>query len=73
MKAFVNGVLKRIFEPKSDKVVECWRKMRNENLKKFYSSPNAIRVDQVEENEMGTTCSTQGLKGMYVCMCKGWA
>jgi hypothetical protein len=36
-------VLRRIFGPKGDEVVEGWRKLHNEELRNFYSSPNKIR------------------------------
>jgi hypothetical protein len=40
---FENRVL-RIFEPKRDEVTGGWRKLHNEKLHNFYSSPNIIRV-----------------------------
>jgi hypothetical protein len=39
-----NSVLRRIFGPKRDEIIGGWRKLRNENLHKFYSSPNIIRM-----------------------------
>jgi hypothetical protein len=41
---FENRVLKRIFGPKRDKVTGGWRKLHEEVLNDFYSSPNIIRV-----------------------------
>jgi hypothetical protein len=41
---FENKVLRRIFGPKRDKVTRVWRKLRNEELKDLYSSPNIVRV-----------------------------
>jgi hypothetical protein len=35
---FENRVLRRIFGPKRDEVMEEWRKMHNEELHNFYSS-----------------------------------
>jgi polynucleotide 5'-kinase involved in rRNA processing len=43
LRVFENRVLMRKFEPKRDEVVGEWRKLRNEKLNDFYSSPN-IRV-----------------------------
>ena len=37
---FENGVLRRIFRPKRDKVTRKWRKLHNEELNDLYSSPN---------------------------------
>jgi hypothetical protein len=37
-------VLRRIFGPKRDEVTGEWRRLRNEELKDLYSSPNIIRV-----------------------------
>jgi hypothetical protein len=34
----------RIFGPKRDEVTGGWRKLHNEELHDFYSSPNIIRV-----------------------------
>jgi hypothetical protein len=39
-----NRVLRRIFEPNWDKVTRKWRKLHNEDLNDFYSSPNIVRV-----------------------------
>ena len=37
-------MLRRIFGPKRDEVTGEWRKLRNEELKVLYSSPNIVRV-----------------------------
>jgi hypothetical protein len=44
LRVFKNGVLGRIFEPETDKVRGGWRKLHNEELHYFYSSPNIIRM-----------------------------
>jgi len=36
-------VLRRIFEPKREEVMGCWRRLHNEELHNLYASPN-IRV-----------------------------
>jgi hypothetical protein len=41
---FENRVLRRIFGPKRDEVTGDWRKLHNEELHNFYSSPNIIRM-----------------------------
>jgi hypothetical protein len=37
-------VLRRIFGPKRDEVTGGWRKLHNEELHYFYSSPSIIRM-----------------------------
>jgi hypothetical protein len=44
LKVFENRVLRRIFGPKRDEVTGEWRKLHNEELRDFYSSPNIIRI-----------------------------
>ena len=39
-----NGVLRRIFGPKRDKLTGEWRKLHNEELNDLYCSPNIVRV-----------------------------
>jgi hypothetical protein len=39
-----NRVLRRIFGPKRDDVAGDWRKLHNDELHNFYSSPNIIRM-----------------------------
>jgi hypothetical protein len=41
---FENRVLRRIFEPKRDRVTGGWRKLHNEELHNLYSSPSIIRI-----------------------------
>jgi hypothetical protein len=44
LRVFENRVLRRIFGPKRDEVTEDWRKLYNEELHKFYSLSNIIRI-----------------------------
>jgi hypothetical protein len=46
---FENRVLRRIFGPKRDKGTGGRRKLHNEELHSFYSSPNIIRMINQEE------------------------
>jgi len=39
-----NKVLRKIFVPKSEKVIGNWRKLHNEVLNNLYASPNIIRM-----------------------------
>jgi hypothetical protein len=41
---FEKKVLRRIFRPKREEVRAGWRKLHNEELHNFYSSPNIIRM-----------------------------
>jgi hypothetical protein len=41
---FENRVLRRVFGPKRDEITREWRKLRNEELRDLYSSPNIIRI-----------------------------
>jgi hypothetical protein len=44
LRMFENKVLRRIFGPKRDEVTGEWRKLHNEELRDFYSSPGIIRI-----------------------------
>jgi hypothetical protein len=44
LRVFENRVLRRIFGPKMDEVTGGWRKLHNEELHGFYSSPSIVRV-----------------------------
>jgi hypothetical protein len=44
LRAFENGVLRRIFGPKRDEETGGWRKLHNEELHNSYSSPSIIRI-----------------------------
>jgi hypothetical protein len=50
LRVFENRVLRRIFGPKRDEVMECWRKLHNEELRDLYSLPSIIRI--VESRRM---------------------
>jgi hypothetical protein len=58
---FENRVLRRIFGPKRDEVTGEWRKLQNEELHNFCSSPDIIR--QVKSSRMrwaGLGCGMHG-------------
>jgi hypothetical protein len=41
---YENRVLRRIFGPKREEVVEGWRTLHNDEIHNFYASPNIIMV-----------------------------
>jgi hypothetical protein len=42
LRVFKKGVLRRLYEPKGEKVVGGWRRLHNEELHSLYTSPNII-------------------------------
>jgi len=44
LRVFVNMVLRKIFVPRREEVSGEWRRLYNEELNDFYSSPNIVRV-----------------------------
>jgi hypothetical protein len=54
---FENGVLRKIFGLKDDRV-GGWRKYGNGGLYELYWSLNIIRDFKFEQDEMGGECST---------------
>ena len=44
LRVFENMVLRRIFGPRREEVTGEWRRLHNEELNDFYSSPNIVRV-----------------------------
>jgi hypothetical protein len=44
LRVFENGVLRRIFGPRKDKVTGEWRKLHDEEINDLYFSPNIFRV-----------------------------
>jgi hypothetical protein len=44
LREFENRVLRRIFEPKRDKITGEWRKLHTDELNDLYFSPNILPV-----------------------------
>jgi hypothetical protein len=44
LRVFENRVLRKLFGPKRDEVIEGWRKLHNEKLHNLYCSPSIIRI-----------------------------
>jgi hypothetical protein len=49
LRVFEIRTLRRIFGPKRDVATEGWRKLHNEELRDFYSSPSIIRIIKSRE------------------------
>jgi hypothetical protein len=58
LRVFENRVLRRMFGPKRAEVTGGWRKLHNEGLHSWYSSPSIIRT--IHEVGMGRACSRNG-------------
>jgi len=43
LRVFENKVLRRIFGPRRDEIMGEWRRLHNEELNDFYSSPNIVQ------------------------------
>jgi hypothetical protein len=59
-------VLRRIFGPKRDEVTGDWRKLHNEELNKFYSSPNIIRMIKSRRMRFAGHLARIGRRGMHI-------
>jgi hypothetical protein len=59
-----NTVLRRVFRPKEEEVVEDCRRLRNKELHNLCTSPNT--GDKVKEVEIGRACSTHGRDEIFV-------
>jgi len=69
LRMFDNGVLRRIFGRKRDKVTEEWRKLHNEELNDFYSSPNIIWVIKSRRMTWAGLVTHMGeRRGVYVIL-----
>jgi hypothetical protein len=51
LRVFENRVLRRIFGPKRDEMMEGWRKLHKKELRDLYSSPSIIRM--IKSRSMG--------------------
>jgi hypothetical protein len=60
LRVFENRVLMRIFGPKRDEVTGEWRKIAQRGASWFVLFAKYNQHNQVEEDEMGGSCSTNG-------------
>jgi hypothetical protein len=63
---FQNGVLRMIFGQKREKVTGEWRKLHNEELSYFFSSPRMIRIIKSRWMTLVGECSTNGVKKTHI-------
>jgi hypothetical protein len=63
LRVFENRVLRRIFGPKRDDVINGWRKLNNDELHNLYSSPNIIRMIKSRRTRWAGHVARMGEKG----------
>jgi hypothetical protein len=63
LRVFENRVL---FGQKRNEVVGGWRKLRNEELRKLYSSPSIIRVIKSRWMRWAGHVARMGIREMYI-------
>jgi hypothetical protein len=63
---FENRVLRRIYEPKRDKVTGGWRKPHNEELHNLYSSPSMNRIMRSRRVIWAGHVECMGRRGMHI-------
>jgi hypothetical protein len=66
LRVFENRVLRRIFGPTRDEVTGGWRKLHNEELHGFYSSPSIVRVIKARRMRWAGHVARMGeVRGVY--------
>jgi hypothetical protein len=55
-------VLRRIFGPKTDEIIEGLRKLNNEELHTLYSSPNMIRMIESGRMRLAENVARMGIR-----------
>jgi hypothetical protein len=63
---FKNRLLRRIFGPKTDEVTGDRRKLLNEEIHNFYSSPNIIRMMKSRKMRWAGHVARTGLRRMHI-------
>jgi hypothetical protein len=59
-------MLRRIFGPKRDGVTGGWRKLHNEELHNFYSSPSILRIIKSRRMRWAAHVARMGRREMHV-------
>jgi len=66
LRVFENMVLRKMFGPRRDEVIEEWRKLHNEELNDLYSSPNIVWVIKMRRMRWAGHVAHMGKEmGMY--------
>jgi hypothetical protein len=63
---FENRVVRRMFGPKRDEVTGGWRKVHNEKLDKFCSTPSIIRMIESKRARSTRHIACMGRRGMHM-------
>jgi hypothetical protein len=66
LRVFEYRVLWRIFGPKRDEVMGEWRKLHNEELRDFNSSPNIIRIIKSRRMRWAGHVARMGRRGTLI-------
>jgi hypothetical protein len=70
LRMFKNRVLRRIFEPKRDEVIESWRKLHNEELYNLYFSLNKVRMMELKRmrGARNVACMGEKMNSYWILM-----
>jgi hypothetical protein len=66
MRVSENRVLRKISGRKRDEVIEGWRKLHNEELHNFYSSPSIIRIIKSRRMRWAGHVARMVRRGMHI-------
>jgi hypothetical protein len=66
LRVFENRLLRRIFGSKRDGVTGGWRKLHNEELHNFYTSPSIIRIIKSRRMRWAGHVARMGRRGTYI-------
>jgi hypothetical protein len=66
-----NRVLRRIFGPKRDEVIQEWRKLHNEDLNDLYSSPSVVRAIKSRTVGLAGDVVRMGRREVYTRVWRG--
>jgi hypothetical protein len=68
-RVFENRALTRIFGPKRDEATGEWKKLHNEELRDFYSSPSIIRIIKSRRMRWAGHVAGMGRRGTRIEYC----
>lgn len=70
MSVLKNRLLRKIFVPKKEEVIREKRKLHNEEIHNFYSSPNTIMANSNKEDKIGKAHSMNVMGNAYKIVVK---